>query len=238
MMMDLSPLKGKVIVITGASRGIGKATADILAKWNINLVLGARSINQLKTEFHGDYVLLVPLDVTEEQSVQELVDLTIEKFGRIDVLINSAGTGTFANILDLETRDFDDMIAVNLRGTFLTCKYVGRVMKEQQDGQILNLVSVAGTTALPGNGGYSASKFGVQGLTKVLQAELRREGVRITAVIPGAIDSPFWDDSNFKLDKANMIPLTSIAEYLAFLLCQPKQSVVDEITIMPPNGIL
>ncbi|WP_236686906.1 SDR family oxidoreductase [Ornithinibacillus contaminans] len=238
MKMDLSQLKGKVVVITGASRGIGKAIADMLVKWDVKLVLGARSIEQLATDYQQDNVLLVPLNVREEKSVEQLVGQAVTNFGRIDVLINSAGVGTFANILDSDTQDFDDMIAVNLRGTYLTCKHVGGIMKEQQDGQILNLVSVAGSTALPGNGGYTASKFGVRGLTQVLQSELRSDGVRITAVLPGAIDSPFWETSNFELDKANMIPLQSIAEHIAFLLCQPKQSVVDEITIMPPYGIL
>lgn len=237
-MMDLSQLKGKVVVITGASRGIGKAIADMLVKWDVKLVLGARSIEQLAADYHQQHVLLVPLNVREEESVEQLVKQAVAKFGRIDVLINSAGVGTFANVIDSDTQDFDDMIAVNLRGTYLTCKHIGRVMKDQQDGQILNLVSVAGSTALPGNGGYTASKFGVRGLTQVLQSELRRDGVRITAVLPGAIDSPFWESSNFELDKANMIPLLSIAEHIAFLLCQPKHSVVDEITIMPPYGIL
>lgn len=238
MKIELSELKGKVVMITGASKGIGKATADLLMKWDVNLALGARSIEKLSHEYSGDNVLIFPLDVSEESSVQQFIKMTIEKFGRIDVLINSAGIGSFAGILESDTKEFDDMLAVNLRGTYLTCKYVGRLMKEKQDGQILNLVSIAGTTALPGNGGYAASKFAVRGLTQVLQAELRRDGIRITSVLPGSIDSPFWDDIDMRLDKATMIPLQSIAEHLAFLMCQPKQSVVDEITIMPPHGIL
>ncbi|WP_156291252.1 SDR family oxidoreductase [Oceanobacillus salinisoli] len=238
MTLNLSQLKNKVIVITGASRGIGKATAEALHKWDVKLVLGARSVKKLSNEFNSENVLLIPLDVRDENSVQQFTEKAKEKFGRVDVLINTAGVGTFDSVLESKTEDFDDMLAVNLRGTYLTCKYFGRMMKEQQDGQILNFVSIAGTTALPGNGGYSASKFGVYGLTKVLQAELRREGIRITSVLPGSIDNSFWDDKDFDLDKSNMIPQDSIVEHISYLLCQPKNSVVDEITIMPPYGIL
>ncbi|MRG85044.1 SDR family oxidoreductase [Salinibacillus xinjiangensis] len=236
--MDLSQLKDKVVVIIGASRGIGRATATMLHEKGTKLVLGSRSTEELQRQFVHETVLTLQLDVSDEESVKQFVTKCTERFGHIDVLINAAGFGTFAPILDSETKDFDHMMSVNLRGTYLSCKYFGQQMKKQQEGQILNLVSIAGSTALPGNGGYSASKFGVLGLTKVLQAELRREGIRITSVLPGSVDSSFWDKVDFDIDKKNMIPTQSIAEHIVFLLCQPKQSVVDEITIMPPMGIL
>ncbi|MFC4557784.1 SDR family oxidoreductase [Virgibacillus kekensis] len=237
--MDLSHLKNKVIVITGASRGIGRAMAELLANWEVKLVLGARDTEQLAKDFSGqDNVLSIQLDVRDETSVKQFVTGAITQFGSVDVLINAAGVGKFSSILDSATEDFDDMVAVNLRGTYLTCKYFGRVMKEHRGGQILNLVSIAGTTALPGNAGYSSSKFGVYGFTKVLQAELRREGIRVTSVIPGAIASSFWDGIDSKPPVSQMIPLQSITEHLAFLMSQPENSVVDEITIMPPGGIL
>lgn len=236
--MDFSQLKEKVIVIIGASRGIGKATAEILNQYEAKLVLGSRDITGITKEFTREEIYPLEVDVRDEQSVMAFVDQIVQRFGRIDVLINAAGMGTFSHVVDSNTQDFDDMIAVNLRGTYFTCKHFGKHMKQQQDGQILNLVSIAGTTALAGGGGYSASKFGVLGLTRVLQNELRTEGVRITSVLPGAVNSSFWDDIDPKPDVTNMIPAQSIAEHIAFLLCQPKQSVVDEITIMPPEGIL
>jgi 3-oxoacyl-[acyl-carrier protein] reductase len=230
--------KDKVVMITGASKGIGKATAKILDEMGVKLVLGARDISELHENFPRNDVLKLNLDVTDEESVKNFVQQSITKFGKIDALINAAGIGVFSTIVDSETQDFDKMIAVNLRGTYLTCKYVARHMRNRQEGQILNLVSVAGTTALAGCGGYSASKFGVLGLTRVLQAELRTEGIRLTSVIPGAVSSSFWDSIEPKPDLTEMIPVQSIAEHLAFLLNQPTQAVVDEITIMPPNGIL
>jgi 3-oxoacyl-[acyl-carrier protein] reductase len=230
--------KDKVVLITGASKGIGRATAQMLNEMGVKLVLGARDTSVLKEDFSSENVLKLNVDVSDEDSVKRFVQGSIDKFGKIDVLINAAGMGVFSNIVDSETEDFDQMIAVNLRGTYLTCKYVARHMRNRKEGQILNLVSVAGTTALAGCGGYSASKFGVLGLTRVLQAELRQEGIRLTSVIPGAVSSSFWDSINPKPDLTEMIPVQSIAEYLVFLLNQPSQSVVDEITIMPPNGIL
>ncbi|MDC3414986.1 SDR family oxidoreductase [Aquibacillus sp. 3ASR75-11] len=238
MKMDVSQLKDKVIIITGASRGIGRATADVLEKCGAKLVLGSRNIEQLEQDSNGENILPIYVDVSNEQSVKQFVDTSMNQFGRIDILINAAGIGTFSSILESDTKDFDDMIAINLRGTYLSCKYVGRHMKKQKEGQIINLVSIAGTTALAGCGGYSASKFGVFGLTKVLQTELRRDGIRITAVLPGSVDSSFWDEIEPKPDRSSMIPVESIAEHIAYLLCQPTQSVVDEITIMPPAGIL
>lgn len=233
-MEDSLRLAGKTIAITGSSKGIGKETASLLEKLGANLVLGSRSNHERLTE----HVLELPLDVTKESSVQRFFDQAVNQFGTVDVLINSAGVGTFSNVLDSSTNDFDQMIAVNLRGTYLTCKYFGKHMVEQGKGQIINLVSIAGTTALPGCGGYSASKFGVLGLTKVLQAELRQKGVQVTAVLPGAVKSSFWENIDPKPDMSNMIPTEVIAKHLLYLICQPSGAFVDEMTIMPPLGIL
>jgi len=182
--------------------------------------------------------MAVALDVTREQSIIDFKEQAIKQFGKIDALINCAGTGMFTNILDLSTEDFDNMIAVNLRGTYLCCKHFGRHMVDNRSGQILNMISIAGTTALPGCGGYSASKFGIQGFTKVLQTELRDKGVQVTAVIPGAVNTSFWERFEQKPDLSLMIPVESLAEHIIYLLCQQKGCVVDEIAIMPPLGIL
>jgi 3-oxoacyl-[acyl-carrier protein] reductase len=130
------------------------------------------------------------------------------------------------------------MMNVNLRGTFLCCKYFGQHMLLNNAGKIINVVSIAGTTALPGCGGYSASKFGVLGLTKVLQAELRGKGVTATAVLPGAVATSFWDGMEHKPDVSKMIPTQTLAKHIVYILCQPEGAVIDEITIMPPKGIL
>lgn len=233
-MESYAQLKDKTIVITGSSKGIGKETALLLKPLGVKLVLGSRS-NEVKINKN---ILELPLDVTNEESVKNFFKNTINHFGTVDTLINCAGVGVFSNILDLSTNDFDRMISVNLRGTYLTTKYFGKHMVKQKRGHILNLVSIAGTTALPGCAGYSASKFGLLGFTKVLQAELRSKGVQVTAVIPGAVSSSFWEHIESKPDMSRMIPTEVVAKHLLYLINQPDGAFVDEITIMPPLGIL
>lgn len=227
-------LKGKTILITGASKGIGRKTALLLEKEGANLVLGSRNTIEKRRE----NVLELPLDVTNEQSVQEFATKAMREFGQVDVLINSAGLGVFESILNTSIEAFDQMISTNLRGSFLTSQSIGKHMVERKSGHIINLVSVAGTTALPNCGGYSSSKFGLLGLTKVMQAEWRKHGVQVTAVLPGAVSSDFWENIDPKPDLDAMIPAETVAAYLLSLITQPPGAYIDEMTIMPLLGIL
>lgn len=241
--MQFDSCKGRTFAITGASRGIGRETALLLGALGANVILGSRNEGELdqlaqQVETAGGQALAVPLDVANEVSVHQFCDEAIKRFDRVDALVNSAGTGTFAHVLDLSSEDFDHMIAVNLKGTFLCCKYFGNHMAQNQSGHIVNIVSIAGSTTLPGGGGYSASKFGVLGLSRVLQVELRRSGVQVTSVLPGAVNSPFWDEIEPKPDLTSMIPLPTLAEHIVYLLSAHVGAFVDEITIMPPLGIL
>lgn len=239
-MIDFNQLSGKTIVITGASRGIGRAVAQLLSCYPINLVVGSRSEEKLKLLNTGNACNFLPsfLDVTDEESVQQFSRDVLQKYGKVDILINCAGVGYFASFLESTTEEFDQMITVNLRGTYLCCKYLSPSMVAGGKGHILNLVSIAGTTALPGCAGYSASKFGVLGLTRVIQAELRKKGVQVTAVLPGAVNSSFWDHMESTPDLSRAIPVAALAKHIVYLLCQPEGLYVDEISIMPPLGIL
>ncbi|TVY08070.1 SDR family oxidoreductase [Paenibacillus cremeus] len=240
LIIDFSKLEGKVVAITGASRGIGRETAKLLSQYGAKLLLGSRNFedlerfsNSLKTE-----TLPVALDVTDDLSVSNFAEQGINHFEKVDAIINCAGTGSFEELLHLSTEAFDNMIATNLRGTFSSCQYFGRHLEKRGSGHIINVISIAGTTALPGCAGYSASKFGVLGLTKVLQAELRGKGIKVTAVLPGAVRTPFWDSIAHKPDTSKMIPPEVLAQHIVYLMCQPEGAVVDEITIMPLLGIL
>jgi 3-oxoacyl-[acyl-carrier protein] reductase len=239
-MIDFDQLKGKTIAITGASRGIGKETARLLAGLGANLVLGARNEDELRS-FASELdtnTLPIALDVTDEESVSTFAKAAISRLGKIDALINCAGIGVFNTFLTLSTEDFDQMIAVNLRGTFLTCKAFAPHMVHNQSGRIINLISVAGTTALAGCTGYSASKFGALGLTRVMQTELRSKGIQVSAVLPGAVATSFWDKMEHTPNIADMIPVQSLAKHLVYLLCQPDGAAIDEIAVMPVLGIL
>ncbi|MCY9669896.1 SDR family oxidoreductase [Paenibacillus alginolyticus] len=239
-MFEPQSLRGKTVAITGATSGIGKATALLLASQGANLLLGSRSAHSLSSLAWGfdTDVIGLPVDVSIEESVKGFVEGGIRKFGRIDALINCAGNGVFGSALDISVEDFDRMIAVNLKGTFLCCKHFGRHMVENRSGRILNVASIAGTTALAGCAGYSASKFGVVGLTKVLQTELRSSGVYLTSVLPGSVNTEFWDGMESHPDRDKMIPAETLAKHLVYLLCQPDGAVIDELTVMPSLGIL
>ncbi|SIR36347.1 SDR family oxidoreductase [Domibacillus enclensis] len=227
-------LKGKTIVVTGASKGIGRETVHLLRKYGANVAAGSRGSQMNVSETY----LEMPLDVKNESSVRAFCERVIDQFGSIDVLVNCAGTGTFASVTGSSTEDFDEMIAVNLRGSYLMCKYIGGHMEEKGSGHIINMISIAGKAALAGGGGYSASKFGLLGLTKVLQAELRQKGVQVTAILPGAVNSTFWDHIDSKPDLSQMIPVQTVAEHIVHTINQPPGAFIDELTIMPPLGIL
>jgi 3-oxoacyl-[acyl-carrier protein] reductase len=240
-MIDFKQLNGMTIAITGASRGIGKETAKLLARQGANLILGSRNESDLDDPSYQSVsgkVVTTPLDVTDEQSVDHFTKLSITHFGKIDALINCAGVGVFSSIMESHTEDFDRMVSVNLKGTYLCCKHFANHMVTRNEGKIINIISIAGTTALAGCGGYSASKFGALGFTRVLQTELRGKGVQVTSVLPGAVNSTFWDGIEPKPDLSGMIPIESMAMHIAYLLNLPKDSVIDEIAIMPPLGIL
>jgi 3-oxoacyl-[acyl-carrier protein] reductase len=239
-MFDTKVLKGKNIAITGASKGIGREVAILLNNLGANLLLGSREefeVSRLISEL-GVNAFGIGLDVTDEDSVSDFTKWGIKALGEIDVLINCAGYGSFGSILDLPVEEFDRMINVNLRGAFLTSKYFGKHMVSKGSGRIINLVSIAGREAISGCSGYSASKFGVFGLSKVMQVELRSKGVYVTSVLPGAVNSSFWDSMEFTPDKSKMIPTDVIAKHIVSLLCQPEGAVVEEVVITPPLGVL
>ncbi|PYE48832.1 SDR family oxidoreductase [Paenibacillus barcinonensis] len=235
-----SCFKGKVIAVTGASRGIGRETSLLLSQLGASLIVGSRSKQELDTlgkQLKGP-MLSLQLDVTEESSVERFVEAGTAHFGSIDAVVHCAGLGTFAPLLETSTEDFDRMIAVNLRGSFLVNRTFGKHMADKGSGKIVNLISIAGKAALPGCGGYSASKYGLLGLSRVLQAELRGKGVEIISVLPGATVTPFWDGMESTPDLTGMIPVESLARHIVYLLTQQKGAYIDEITIMPVLGIL
>ena len=188
-------LMRKAIIITGASRGIGAATARILAK-DHNLVLVARRKNDLQQiadeviKKHGN-VLIMPCDVTVEEQVRETVKLTEEKFGRIDILINNAGIGSYKRVDEFTLDEFKHIIDVNIIGTFLFTKYVILGMIERKKGQVINVASVAGLSGFKNGSAYSASKFAVVGFSESLREDVKQHGIAVSIVCPGAVNTSF-----------------------------------------------
>jgi 3-oxoacyl-[acyl-carrier protein] reductase len=232
-----------VAIVTGAGSGIGQATATTLAHAGARVVLAARTQQTLDVVAQditstGGTALVVPTDVGDESQVKRLVTMTREHFGRIDILVTSAGGATFGPLTESRTEDWDAMITINLRGTYLCCKHVLSVMLPQGHGHILNVLSIASRTILPGSAGYTASKFGALGFTKVMAAEVRMHGIKVTAVIPGAVNTPLWDKSGGDLDRGKMLAPADVATAMLAIITQPPNLYTDEIVLMPPLGIL
>lgn len=193
-MMGGKGLEGRVAIVTGGSRGIGRAVAQCLAEDGASVVVSGLDLARLEAaakelESVGVPVLGVVADVARREDAERLVDQTKERFARIDVLVNNAGITRDALLVRMKDEDWDRVLDVNLRGAFLMTRAVAKVMMRQKGGRIINISSAAGAMGNPGQANYSAAKAGLIGLTKATARELSRWGILVNAVAPGLIDT-------------------------------------------------
>jgi len=193
--MNRFDLSGKVSMVTGAGRGIGREISLAYAEAGSHLVICSRTRGELdklaeEIRTHGVEALVVECDVTRHEQVQHLVDAAVERFGRIDVLVNNAGMTTKKPAEDYLPEDWERIIAVNLNGVFFVAQAVGRQMLRQGGGRIINLSSIAADTALTGSVAYCASKGGVKMVTRVLAAEWAQRGILVNALAPAYTETP------------------------------------------------
>jgi 3-oxoacyl-[acyl-carrier protein] reductase len=238
-----SNLKGKVAVVTGASKGIGKAIAGSLADAGVKVVLAARThrtVEQVASNLReiGADAFAVPTDVTDADAVQNLIQRTIGTYQKLDILINNAGNGIFGTVVDFDLSDWDSVINSNLKGVYLCAKYALPHLLTQGEGQIVNVLSIAAKVAFPASSAYCAAKAGALALTKVLAAEVRDQNIRVTAVLPGSVETPFWDDIPQHPDFEKMLKPEHVANAVLSVCQQPIGMVTEEIVVMPPLGIL
>lgn len=236
-------IEGKVAIVTGASKGIGKAIAEVFAKSGVKVVLAARTrkvVEQVEANLKeiGADVLAIPTDVTDDKAVQSLITETLDAYQKLDILINNAGAGVFGNVIDYDHTDWDTVINANLKGVFLCSKFALPHLITDGGGQIINVLSIAAKVAFPASGAYCAAKAGALAFTKVLAAEVRQQNVRVTAVLPGSVETPFWDDIPEHPDFDKMLKPEHIADAILSVCQQPKGMVTEEIVVMPPLGIL
>lgn len=187
-------LEGRVVIVTGGSRGIGRAVAHSLAEDGASVVVSGRDAGRLEAaarelEGLGVPVLGVVADVGRREDVDRLVGQSKERFGRIDVVVNNAGITRDTLLVRMKDEDWDEVLDVNLRGAFLVMRAAAKVMMRQKGGRIINIASAAGAMGNPGQANYSAAKAGLIGLTKAAARELARWGILVNAVAPGLIDT-------------------------------------------------
>lgn len=212
---QLQRLKGQVAIITGASRGIGKATALALAEEGANIVVNYASNSQAADDVVNDIItqggsaIAVKGDVSQGDEVEEMVKTTMEKWGRIDILVNNAGITRDTLMLRMKLEDWEKVINLNLTGVFLCCKAVSKILLKQRQGKIINISSVAGQMGNPGQVNYSAAKAGVIGLTKTLAKEFASRGVTVNAIAPGFIET----DMTSGLEAENILKMIPLNRY-------------------------
>ena len=231
----MSSLENKVALITGASRGIGRATALAMARAGARVALGARTALQLRAlsdeieAATGEPALVCVADVAKEADVKRMVEAALGAFGRVDVLVNNAGfNARKCKIWEVTTAEWDAMFAVNLRGAFLCCREVLPGMVERRSGHIINVVSTAAQIGLEQIGVYGASKWGLLGLTKSLIKEARPYNVRVTALSPGGTDTTFRAEP-----RPQYLRPETVAETIVFIASLPEDAVVHDLVVRP-----
>jgi 3-oxoacyl-[acyl-carrier protein] reductase len=229
-------LEGKVALVTGAGRGIGKAVALSLAQLGCRVILAARSREQLE-EVHreirdrGGEALVVAADLTRDEDIQHLVESS-RSWGTVDILINNAGWGKRAPVVKGDVEDWDRTFRVNLRAPMILAKMLLPSMLEKGEGAVINIGSVSGKTGEANGAAYAASKFGLIGFTQSLYEEVREHGIKVAVILPGFVDTPLIPP-NRQLDRSKMIQADDIAQAVHYVLTSPATCCPVEITVRP-----
>ena len=235
-------LAGKTAVITGASRGIGLAIAHALAAEGCNLVLTGRKLGPLQKVGKelarcGIRVLAKACDVRDPASVKALASSIRKQFSRVDILVNNAGIAHRSlPVAKLPYSAWKDVIDTNLTGTFLVTREILPLMR--RGGAIVNNLSIAATQVFANSSAYNASKHGALGLTNTLREEVRGEGIRVIALLPGATDTEIWKTLWPDAPRKQMMSPETVARALVSALLLPENSTVEELRILPTSGTL
>jgi 3-oxoacyl-[acyl-carrier protein] reductase len=236
----MSRLQDRVAVITGGSSGIGLAIASSLVAEGMSVAICARNAQKLRQaakalEKNGGNVMAMPADVSMADQVDVLIRQVKNAFGRIDLLVNNAGIGRLKSIADSTEAEWDQVQAINLKGTFLCTKAVLPIMKRQRSGYIVNIASLAGKIGFGDAAAYSASKFGVVGLTESLLEEAIQHNIKATAICPGYVATPMVQGASVPLKE--MIPPEDIGRLVVGLLHLSPYTIIKEIVVERKGAI-
>lgn len=229
----MTNLKDKVAVVTGAGSGIGQAIVAALHEEGANVVIAGRNEEKLQAveQQYSERIKAVPTDVTDVNSVNELIATAQQTFGGLDIVVNSAGQMTSSKVTEYQVADWDTMIDVNVKGTLYTIQAALPYMLQQSSGHIVNLASVAGFEATKTSTVYSATKAAVHTITQGLEKELAKSGVKATSISPGMVDTPMTEA--YSLTDRKKLDPEDIAEAVVYALTQPSHVNVNEITVRP-----
>lgn len=231
-------LANKNVLIVGATGGIGSEAARLIKGSGAKIFIAGRNaskLQELAQTLQVDAANTFLLDITDTHQVENVAQVIHAQIGFVDILINAAGVGIIHPLENLSYEDFNQVIDVNLRGTFHLLKSFLPPMKEAKKGLIINIPGVLGKTPMAGAAAYAASKYGIDGMVKSIREELKRTNVRITNLYLGGTDTPFWDDIDLRVDRSKFVTAKEAARAVWFLCQQPSSGVVSEMVIQPFN---
>jgi short-subunit dehydrogenase len=242
--MQNAPTRRKAI-ITGASSGIGKATAIAFAQAHIDLCLISRSPEKLEdvaslVSQHGGMVKIIPMDLAELSTVKTKIQKIVTEMGAVDILVNNAGLGYTNFLRETSLEDWQKVLDLNLTSVFQCIQAVLPTMKQQGKGTIVNVASIAADNFFPEWGAYSVSKAALVALGKSLAVEERSNGIRVTTISPGAVNTPIWDTDtvNVDLNRSAMLSPETVANTILQAVLLPNEAVIEQLTITPSIGAL
>lgn len=232
--------KDKAIIITGASSGMGRASALRLAKSGAKLVLAARNYHALlevadEAKQTGAQVIVAPTDVTRQDQIRDLVSEAVATYERIDAVVNCAGVGVIRPIEQLTESDIDRAYAVNMKGVILVTQAVGAEMMKTGGGKVVTPVGTLGRFVMRGSAAYSASKWGAVGALKAMATEWQRAGIGFSLLYLGGVNSPFWDTIEMKVQRDKMLTVDDAAQAIVYALEASPNGVLNEIVLQPES---
>ncbi len=236
-------IKDKVAVVTGASKGIGRAIALALAERGAHLAISARGKDDLREveeaiQQMGVRAFAYSGDMSDEKEIKKFISESAKSLGRIDILVNNAGIGIFKPVAELETEDWDAMFNLNVRGLFIATREAIPHLRAVGESVIVNVASLAGKNAIPKAAGYVASKHAVMGFSRSLMLEEREYGVRVLAICPGSVDTSFFDGPAKSFEPKNrkkVLIAQDVAMSVIHMIELPQNAMVSEIDIRPSN---
>ena len=235
----MNELENKVVVVTGAGRGIGRAIAVELGRMGARVVVASRGVAEVEETVRliqatKGQALSIPTDVRKEGEVRHLLEQSVAQFGPVDIWVNAAGVGVTGPVVEFTDEDYESILQTNLKSVFLASRLLLPSMMERKTGHIINIASIAGKVGSANLAVYCASKFGLVGFTQALAEEVRQFGIRVSLICPGSTDTVFMGSSG-KAAKARdrMLAPSDVAHAVRMLVTQTPNSFISEVIIRP-----